>query len=674
MKSYLSMVKCCLFLSATLMSFSAWSEQIQSNGFSYYIDDAQPWVKPVSLKSKDVSKHDQSVAYLLSDSQVYINKNDYGRYKRYAFQAVSKQGLENISEFSISFQPDYQKFYLHYIRITRNGKLLDRTRSSDIRLVQREEEISRRMYNGYVTAMVLLEDIQVGDIVEYAFTINGRNPVYGEAQFSAFSLNWSVPVHQTNIRLLTDRELEHQMFNSDAKLKRITHSDNSIEYSLYRENVPAVYHEGEAPAWFDPYAYVGFTEYKNWGEVVDWAKPLYSFSGIKNKELLKKAATWKAQSKSKKEYAEKVIRFVQNDIRYFGIEIGVNSHKPTHPDEVFERKFGDCKDKTSLINELLRLNGIEAYPALVSNSTRKGIEDFTPQPGAFDHVISYIKLDGKDYWIDGTRTFQYGSLDNITASNFQKALVISDDSRTLTPIKFNDAMRSMVSIKEAFSADNYKDAVKLTITYVYSGSKAESVRASLDSKGKENFAKDYTNYYAKQFPSIAREGDIQLIDDQDGNRLTVQQNFIIKDFWDLSEERLTTPLYGDYIASYVAKPEVVSRNFPLANYHAIGIQQEVSMSFPEVIDWNIDTNAYQIENDAMKYQRKVDFEGREFKVKHSYESKQDHVSVEDVPDYVEKIKEIRDALYYSVWVSNEREEEDDLRGTLRSLLKAKRKQ
>src|SRR5207245_3226925 len=72
------------------------------------------------------------------------------------------------------------------------------------------------------------------------------------------------------------------------------------------------------------------------------------------------------------------LRFVQDEIRYMGVEIGVNSHMPYSPATVVKRRYGDCKDKTLLLITMLRALGISARPALVSTTYRSHVTDYQP--------------------------------------------------------------------------------------------------------------------------------------------------------------------------------------------------------------------------------------------------------------------------------------------------------
>ena len=94
------------------------------------------------------------------------------------------------------------------------------------------------------------------------------------------------------------------------------------------------------------------------------------------------------------------LRFTQDDIRYMAIEIGVNSHKPSHPNKIFAQRFGDCKDKSYLLVTMLNAMGIEASPVLINTICKKTLKDRLPSASAFDHCTVQAKINGKVHWFD----------------------------------------------------------------------------------------------------------------------------------------------------------------------------------------------------------------------------------------------------------------------------------
>lgn len=84
----------------------------------------------------------------------------------------------------------------------------------------------------------------------------------------------------------------------------------------------------------------------------------------------------------------RIFEFVANEVRYLGLEHGTDAVVPRPPAVTLERRFGDCKDKVSLLLALARKAGIDAYPVLVSTENFDLASIVAPSTGYFNHMIA----------------------------------------------------------------------------------------------------------------------------------------------------------------------------------------------------------------------------------------------------------------------------------------------
>ena len=129
-----------------------------------------------------------------------------------------------------------------------------------------------------------------------------------------------------------------------------------------------------------------------------------------------------------------LLRALQKQVRYTGIEFSEAAIIPVKPDEAWEHKYGDCKDKATLLVAMLRAEGIPAYVALLSTGPGMDVDEKHAGFGLFDHAIVYVPgvaAGERSLWIDATDQFgQLGALPS--ADQGRMALVISDDCKGLT--------------------------------------------------------------------------------------------------------------------------------------------------------------------------------------------------------------------------------------------------
>lgn len=86
-----------------------------------------------------------------------------------------------------------------------------------------------------------------------------------------------------------------------------------------------------------------------------------------------------------------VAGFLQHDIRYVEISLGIGGWQPHAAPDVFSHKYGDCKDKATLMRTMLREIGVDSYHVVI-NTERGSVTQDSPAHNAFNHVILAIKL------------------------------------------------------------------------------------------------------------------------------------------------------------------------------------------------------------------------------------------------------------------------------------------
>ena len=113
-----------------------------------------------------------------------------------------------------------------------------------------------------------------------------------------------------------------------------------------------------------------------------------------------------------------------------GLEIGANTHRPHPPADVFDQRFGDCKDKALLLSMILQQEDIPAYVALINTDTRSHLTNVAPSPEAFDHAIVAIRRpDGKYDFIHPTITCQRGPFSQLFIPAYGYGLVFTPKGR-----------------------------------------------------------------------------------------------------------------------------------------------------------------------------------------------------------------------------------------------------
>ncbi|RZM85394.1 hypothetical protein C3B51_00195 [Pseudoalteromonas rubra] len=601
------------------------------------ISSAPAWASKQSLPALPESLR-KPLHYRLVDRQVSDAAGVTAvSHNRFVFTDAA--GVQEGSTVRVRFNPAYQQLVFHNVTVWRDGKAVYQLAAQDIKVINAEEDQKNNMYLGLFDALILLQDIRVGDELDYSYSLSGSNPVLGE-RFTYFdNLGWGVAVDLLSFKLTLpdDKQVAHKVFGNLNTQVQHQQSEGTQTYTVKVENSIAHTVENELPGWFSPFPYIQFTEFNSWLEVQSWASELFKVKTEHSPDL--KAYINELKALPKQQAIEQAITFVQDEIRYLGLELGVNSHQPNMPHQVFEKRFGDCKDKTLLLNTLLRALDVDAQPALVSTDKRAYISEYLPTHSAFNHVISHFTLDGEAYWVDPTINYQGSRLSSLHQPDYGSALLVDSQSDALTEVNIKPA-RHGIDINEMIVAPDYVSPVQWRIESQYYGWQAERLRYQLASSQKKVFQEHSLNYYAQFYPGVQVKTPISFSDNRRDNVITVVESYWVPDFWQPGENGAAEfYLSAGNVSQYVKLPQTVRRKQPLAKAYPLSLSQRVTLLMPVDVDFS--ALAYQKSfadpyvqiDSAMEYdRRRVTFHAR-------YEALQEFVPVEAVPAHLSKIKQ-----------------------------------
>jgi Transglutaminase-like superfamily len=270
--------------------------------------------------------------------------------------------------------------------------------------------------------------------------------------------------------------------------------------------------QDDVPEWYDPYPVVMISEFESWKEVSDWALSLFQAGKPKSKGLANKIEEIRALSKNPEQRILLCLRFVQDEVRYLGFEMGINTHKPNIPDKIFDQRYGDCKDKTFLLCHMLRALGIEASPVLVNTTNQKSIRDWIPSPLAFNHATVRVRLKEKYYWFDPTISFQRGGIDDVSFPDYKCGLVLTDTTKGLTKIPLQDS--GQVVAKELFTIKDIYGPAKLDVLTTYSGSFADDIRNQINSTNLAELQRGYLKFYNDFYKGTTPRDSLKIEDEE----------------------------------------------------------------------------------------------------------------------------------------------------------------
>lgn len=208
------------------------------------------------------------------------------------------------------------------------------------------------------------------------------------------------PVREARYTLQLPAGWEYKaVFLNYPEVKETSQGPNQWQWVV--NNVEAIRPEDDMPPWravagqmivsfFSPGG--GQTSgFGSWNDMALWEAGLVRGRRESSPEIKQKVAELTASETTELGKMRALGKFVQDDIRYVAIELGIGGWQPHPASDVFSHHFGDCKDKATLMSTMLKEIGIDSYYVIV-NVNRGAVNEKTPAVNWFNHAILAIKL------------------------------------------------------------------------------------------------------------------------------------------------------------------------------------------------------------------------------------------------------------------------------------------
>lgn len=609
------------------------------------------WIDTINYKEYDINTDDiiEGTVVLLYDNQVHVPKQE--SFTRLTTKITDNVGVQNASNITINYDPTYQNLNLHKVNIIRDGNVLNKLDVNNFQVMRRELNAESFLYDGSLSAVMNISDVRTGDIIDYSYSIKGFNPIHNNTFSTSFYLNDYESIGEINATVLSENQLNYKLFNNAIK-PTISYINNLHQYRWNVTNTSKVEFEQNTPSWKLIYDTICISGYNSWEDVVNWGLDVYTLNEKTDTELLAKINQINTKNETLGDKIKATLDFVQNEIRYLGLESGIGSYKPFSPNQVFEKRFGDCKDKSLLMSTMLNKMGIDAYPMLVNTYLKHTINDLLPSPKFFDHCVVKVENGASNYYYDPTISNQGGDHTLTYFPDYKFGLVLKDGNTALDEIKTNS--QSKVETFEEYTIDTIGKGAKLKVVTTYYESEADNIRNYFKNNSINAIKKEYENFYSDYYFNVTAINPPRIKDNKYSNKFEVIEDYKIDSIWQPmveKENHISASFSATSISNLLYIPTKDKRDNEVSIIYPIIREHKIKVNLPTT--WGgIKNEKLFVNSPGFYYEWKVNYNKKQKVINLYYylATQKDYITTNEYKQYIQDVKKVEQTAGYFIFV------------------------
>ncbi|MBN1916839.1 MAG: DUF3857 domain-containing protein [Verrucomicrobia bacterium] len=252
-----------------------------------------------------------------------------------------------------------------------------------------------------------MPSVEDGCILDYTFVKTGKSVQLSREFWNTFAIEMPIPQERVVMRFtvpdtkrVNTRFVPSEPPFSVEKSERTERYGQTVEYVL--TDIAPLRSEPYGPAPAALSTRLISTSIASWDMVWDWYRRL-SDNARQADEPIRQAVAQAIEGQTTElEKARAVYNYVCSKIRYVGLELGPHGYQPHSASSIYENRYGDCKDKATLLLTMLDEAGIRGSIVLVATDVMAQVDPEMPTLDQFNHAIATVVIDGTRYWLDST--------------------------------------------------------------------------------------------------------------------------------------------------------------------------------------------------------------------------------------------------------------------------------
>ena len=258
------------------------------------------------------------------------------------------------------------------------------------------------LYSDLKQLQIPVRGLRAGDVLDYRVRIQRKNPEAPSQFWDNYFFEPNAVTLSETLSLDVPAGKYVQVWSPNRK-PEIAEKDGRRVYIWTDSQLKPTSSQPKKEAFAPPTEIkpdVAWTTFHSWAEVGEWYRALAAERAQPTDALRAQADEITRSAGSPLEQVGALYNFVSTHVRYVGIDFGIGRYQPHMATEILANQYGDCKDKDTLLEALLRAKGFTTAPALIGASLAMVPE--LPSPALFNHVITTVSMPDGRIWMDST--------------------------------------------------------------------------------------------------------------------------------------------------------------------------------------------------------------------------------------------------------------------------------
>lgn len=546
-------------------TFAAAKEKLRTGPVPDWVTPCQPDYSfaPKPVKNQPVKTPSPTTLLLWN---VQTDNESNASHIHMALRLETMQAVQHESQWRLEFEPKTETVTVHWIKIRRGTVEMDHTHLHKIHLLQREAGLEGCVIDGCFTALLLLEDVRPGDVLEWCYTMETRPRLLPDQRFAFYHLPAATPIGKVRFveRFNEQRPMKWKSSGDDFKPEE-TREQQQVIWRWSRDDFSSPEPEVNIPSWHLACPWIQISDCPDWGVIARAVTAVWE-QGAEDAAVAELVEEICAKETDLLPRVEQALRLVQDEFRYLSVNLDRGGQIPTPPDLVARRRFGDCKDLSFLLVHIFRRMGLTAYPVLVNTARRRAIADLLPSSGLFDHVVVQYEVQGETRWVDVTIKNQGGGPLKRVLPNYGYGLVLHAGTTELTKPPAASVAPGTYRIRESILLDTTGASSSVAIVTTTEGSEAEVLRHHFATQPLEQITQERLQHCADRYRNARRIGELKYRDDREPNEFHVAEVFEVNGFLSPGEEYGVCDFFlpPNLVNSSLRLPETRTRRDPFA--------------------------------------------------------------------------------------------------------------